>query len=124
MSLTTVLGPPCRTEYFVGRGDLVGDLARAVEITPASQREKRVLFHLLTGGPHMGKMEHSRGGTCPSKKPVRKAHQGRTAPLQCLSIQHLNMYKTLHPAAWRDSDAILAAPAGGLCRVLHLGFGE
>ena len=46
-------GPPCRTEYFLRRGDLVRDLVRAVEITHTSQQEKRILFHLATGGPHM-----------------------------------------------------------------------
>jgi hypothetical protein len=45
--------PPCRTEYLVGRGDLVQDLLRAVEITPASPRDKGVLSHPTTGGPHM-----------------------------------------------------------------------
>jgi hypothetical protein len=44
---------PCRTEYLVGRGDLVRDLARASETTPASQREKWILLQLATGGPHM-----------------------------------------------------------------------
>jgi mRNA-degrading endonuclease toxin of MazEF toxin-antitoxin module len=46
-------GPPCRTAYLVRRGDLVRDLARAVEITPASQREQRIALHLATGGPLM-----------------------------------------------------------------------
>ena len=45
--------PRCRTEYLVGRGDLVQDLLRAVEITPASPRDKGVLSHPTTGGPHM-----------------------------------------------------------------------
>jgi hypothetical protein len=34
-------GPPSPTEYLVGRGDHIRDLVRAVEITPASQRENR-----------------------------------------------------------------------------------
>jgi hypothetical protein len=38
------LGPPCRTEYVVGRGDLVRDLVRAVEVTPAPPREKRFYY--------------------------------------------------------------------------------
>ena len=46
-------GPPCRTEYLLRRGDLVRDPVRAVEIAPASPREKRVLLHPVTGGPHM-----------------------------------------------------------------------
>ena len=46
-------GPPDRTEYLVRGGDLVRNLVRAVEITPASPREKRVLLHPVTGGPHM-----------------------------------------------------------------------
>jgi hypothetical protein len=48
--------PPCRTEYLLGRADPVHpvqDLVRAVQLTPASQREKRILLHLSTGGPHM-----------------------------------------------------------------------
>jgi hypothetical protein len=46
-------GPPCRSEYFLWRGDLVRDLVRAVEMTSASQREKWIPLHLATGGPHM-----------------------------------------------------------------------
>jgi hypothetical protein len=46
-------GLPCHTEDLVGLGDLVRDPARAVEITPASPCEERVLLHLPTGGPHM-----------------------------------------------------------------------
>ena len=46
-------GPPCRTEYPVGYGDLVRDLVRVVEMPSASPGDKRVLLHLTTGGPHL-----------------------------------------------------------------------
>ena len=46
-------GPTRRTEYLVRRGDFVQDLVRAVEIIPVSAREKTILLHLATGGPHM-----------------------------------------------------------------------
>jgi hypothetical protein len=46
-------GPPCRTQYLVMCSNLVRDVVRAVEITPASQRDKWIPIHLATGGPHM-----------------------------------------------------------------------
>jgi hypothetical protein len=40
-------GPPCRAEHLLRRGDLVRDLVRSVEITPASPREKRLLLRRI-----------------------------------------------------------------------------
>ena len=69
-------GPPCRTHYLVRRGDLVRDLVRAVEIAPASQREKSILLHLAPDGPRMTRRS-PQGKRVTDHKLLQKAAQRR-----------------------------------------------
>jgi hypothetical protein len=88
----------------------------------ATTREKVLLLHLATGGPHMTR--RSTPGTARARARSPCGWLTRAAQRPSSAYPSSTSTVDLRRAAWWTSEAILAAQEGGSCTILQAKFAE
>jgi hypothetical protein len=117
-SLTTALFGVVAPRTSSGAATLFSIESAPRDYPRATTREKVLLLHLATGGPHMTRRSTPGTARARARSPCGWLNRGTQRP-SCGYPSSTSTCRILRRATWWTSEAILAALEGGTCTILQ-----